>query len=110
TWRAPRRAGRGPCTPWRARTRRTDRSTPRTSSSPGSRAACCSFRLHDADERQVPVPLRPVEAVADDEAILDGEAEVVDRHLDLGARGLVEQGAHLEARRVARVEELEQVR
>ena len=54
--------------------------------------------------------LGPVEAVADDEAILDGEAEVVDRHLDLGARRLVEERADLDARRMARAEELEQVR
>src|SRR6185437_15676021 len=107
-WRRLRRGGRGPCTPSRGRTRRTDPSSPRTSSSPGRRGAC-SFRLHDPDEGEVPVTLGPVEAVADHEAILDGEAEVVDGDLDLGARRFVEQGADLEARRVAGVEELEEV-
>ena len=37
--------------------------------------------LDDPDVGQVAVPLGEVESVADDEAILDGEAEVVDVHL-----------------------------
>src|SRR5690554_7636135 len=57
-----------------------------------------ALSLHDAlpifpsaglagDERQVPVLVVDVEAVAVDEGVVDREAEVVDGHLDLPARG-----------------------
>ena len=56
-------------------------------------ASCSAFHApgHVADERQVPVLLRDVEAVADDELVRDREAEVVDLDLALGALRLVEQ-------------------
>src|SRR6185437_12695043 len=39
----------------------------------------------DADVRQIPVLLSVVEAVADDKVIVDGEADVFDRHVDAPA-------------------------
>ena len=52
---------------------------------------------------QVPVPLGEVEPVADDEAVLDGEAEVVDLHLDPRPRRLVQERADLARSRAPRV-------
>ena len=71
----------------------------------GERAGQGRFRvsraLDDADVRQVAVPLREVEPVADDEAVLDGEAEVVDVDLDL-ARAPACGGASTPSRSRAR--------
>ena len=48
--------------------------------------------LEDADVRQVAVLLGVVEAVADDELVFDGEADVVDLDVDLAARRLAQAG------------------
>ncbi len=61
------------------------------------------------DEGEVAVAFGPVQPVADDEAIFDGEAEVVDGYLDLGARWFVEESADLDARRAPGTEQLEEV-
>ena len=50
------------------------------------------------------MPFRVVEAVADDEAIRDLEADVAHRNLDLAARRLRQEGADLERRGAARGE------
>ena len=44
------------------------------------RVRAVAFRPEDPDERQVAVALREVQAVADDEAIGDPEANIVDAH------------------------------
>ena len=59
---------------------------------------CRCSCLHDADERQVAILLRDVEAVAHDELVRDREAQVVDLDLALGALRLVEQRAQGDAR------------
>src|SRR4051794_5265077 len=62
-----------------------------------------------ADVRQVPVPLGEVEAVADHEAVRDLEADVADGHVDLAPVRLGEEGADLEARRLAGLEVSHQI-
>src|SRR3990170_3083177 len=65
-------------------------------SAPG-RARGDSTRVHlgpeHPDEREVAVALPVVEAVSDDEAVRDGEAEVIDRDLHQPAGRLVEERA-----------------
>src|SRR5699024_10604779 len=50
-------------------------------------------RFHHADVRQVPVSLGVVEAVTNDEDVIDGEPEVVDLHVAQLSSGLVQQRA-----------------
>ncbi len=63
-----------------------------------------------ADERQVPVTLGHIQPVPDHELVLDREAQIVDLHADAGSRGLVQERADLDGARVARLEEIHQVR
>src|SRR5262249_60450897 len=65
--------------------------------------------LEDADERQVAVALRVIEAVADDELIGDREAEIIDRHVLQAPLGLVEERADLDALRLPRLQIVEEV-
>ena len=59
-------------------------------------AVCDPWLLfQDRDVRQVAVLLRVIEPVADDEVILDGEADVIDLHVHLAARRLAEQAGRL---------------
>ena len=44
--------------------------------------------VEGADERQVTVPLRVVEAITDDELVGNVEADIPDRHVDLDRVGL----------------------
>ena len=53
--------------------------------------------LDDADVRQVAVLLGVVEPVADDELVLDREADVLDLHVDLAARRLAQQAGRPQA-------------
>src|SRR6266478_5377404 len=55
----------------------------------------------DGDMRQVSVLFRVVEAVADDEAIFDCEADVFDLHVDLAPRRLAEEARRAKRFRVA---------
>src|SRR5215217_3405232 len=64
----------------------------------------------NGDVRQVPVPLRKIEAVADHVPVRDLEPDVPDGHLDLAAAVLHEQRADLQRRGVAGAEVPEQVR
>ena len=57
---------------------------------------------------QVAVALGVVEAVADDELVRDVEADVADRHVDLGGLGLAQQRADLDRGRAARPEVAQQ--
>jgi hypothetical protein len=61
------------------------------------------------DVRKVAVTLVVVEAVADREPIVDLEADVPRRQLDLAAIGLRQQGADLECRRPAGAEAAQKV-
>src|SRR4051794_7493617 len=63
----------------------------------------------DAHEREVPVALRHVEAVSDDERRWDPEADVLQVELDLLHALPHEQRAHLEARRAAGLQVAAQV-
>src|ERR1043166_9397616 len=56
--------------------------------------------------RKIPVLLSVVEAVADDEVILDREADVLDGHVDLPARRLAQQTRRAQRFRIARAENL----
>src|SRR6187399_309291 len=60
--------------------------------------------------RQIPVALAEVEPVADHELVGNLEARVADVDVDLAPRGLGQQGADLERRRVARLQVPDQVR
>ena len=51
-----------------------------------------------------------VEAVADDELVVDLETDVLDRHVDLAAAGFAQQARGLEALGVACAKNFEQVR
>src|SRR5687768_13736602 len=53
-------------------------------------------RVEDRDVREVPVALGEVEAVPDDEAIGDLEADVAHGHVDLAPLRLRQQRHHLE--------------
>src|SRR5579875_4027459 len=81
----------------------------------GASAAALAERLalllagERSDERQVAMALGVVEAVADDEAVGDLEADVARGQVDLATLGLGEQRAHLERARVARAEVAQQV-
>src|SRR6478609_5622564 len=61
-------------------------------------------RGEGADDPQVAVLLRVVEAVADDELVGDVEADVLHVHLHLGRLRLAQQGADLHRGRVAGLE------
>src|SRR6516225_1853139 len=78
---------------------------PRPSSGPESRRFTFteSSLLEDADERKVPIFLAEVHSVTDHEFVADPPARVVDRHLNLTTRNLVEQRGHFDARRAARL-------
>lgn len=54
------------------------------------------MRGERADERKVPVLLRVVEAVADDELVGNVEADPLDVDRDLGRLGLPQEGADLQ--------------
>src|SRR5579862_4409061 len=69
-----------------------------------------SAPLDHADERQIPVALGEVEPVADDEAVLDREPEVVDLHRHARPGGLVEERADPDAPRLPRAKQVHQVR
>src|SRR5262245_59842387 len=62
------------------------------------------------DVRQVAVALVPVEAVADDEEVGDGEADVVEREVGRALTRLGEQRAHPERGGVTRLEVAQQIR
>jgi hypothetical protein len=64
---------------------------------------------HEADVGQVAVALGVVHAVADDEEVGDGEADVVGLDVLDAARGLVEQGGDAQGFGVVLKEELAQV-
>src|SRR5262245_7802447 len=66
--------------------------------------------VEHADVRQIAVSLGEIEAVADHEAVRDLEADVAHVHLDLAALGLRHERAHLQARRLARLEVPHEVR
>src|SRR5262249_47497688 len=104
-WRSFRSDASQSTAPKRARTT-SQRTTPR--SPPPDLTPSSAMLLH-ADERDVAVLLRGVETVADDEAVLDLEAEVVDGDLRPRAGRLVEQRAELDRRGVAGGEVVEQV-
>src|SRR3954453_1579499 len=53
--------------------------------------------VENADVREIPVPLGEVEPVPDHEAVLDLEARVAHRHVDLAPLGLRQERADLEA-------------
>ena len=102
--RPPRRCSRQLCLA--AHCRATDRTRappqPPSATRPGrdvparrlSNARAPTIQPRLADERQLPIPLGIVDAVADHEHVGDGEADEVDlAPLDLAARRLVEQGA-----------------
>ena len=67
------------------------------------------YCVEDRDVRQVAVLLGVVEAVADDEAILDREADVLDLHVDLAARRLAEQARRAQRLRAAGAQDVLQV-
>src|SRR5579863_6182204 len=73
-------------------------------------AAANTTLLDHPHVRQVPVAVVQVEAVADDEAVLDGETKVVDRHGHARAGRLVQERAYPHARRASRAQEVDQVR
>src|SRR5207302_8117999 len=62
------------------------------------------------DPVEVAVALGEVEAVAEDELVLDGKADEPDRSGHDATGGLVQQGAHLERTRAAALELAEDVR
>ena len=68
-----------------------------------------SSSLRTRHVRQVPVPLAEIEAVADHEAVRDLEAHVAHGHVDLAPLRLRQKRAHLEARRLARLEIAHQI-
>jgi len=80
-------------------------------------ATCELFRVFvaptpssdDGDVRQVAVLLRVVEAVADDEAIRDGEADIFHLDVDLPARRLAEKACRAQRLRVATAQDILQV-
>src|SRR5205814_752920 len=66
-------------------------------------------RSNDGDVREIAVPLGVVEAVADDEAIFDREADVFDLHVDLAPRRLAEEARGAERLRVAAAQNVLQI-
>src|SRR6185437_16271914 len=70
----------------------------------------CQLVAEYGDVGQVPVPLCQIEAVADDEAVGNLEADITHRNVDLAPGGLGHQRADLERGRLARFEVAHQVR
>src|SRR5436190_2573361 len=66
--------------------------------------------VQHADVGQIAVALAEIEPVADHEPVRDLEADVAHRHVDLAPGRLRHQGAHLEARRLPRLQVAHQVR
>src|SRR5262245_28123291 len=77
---------------------------------PLARYTCFDVFLQDADVRKVPVALREVEPVTDDEPIWDLEADVTDGNVDLPPRRLRQERADLERGGTPRPEVAHQVR
>ena len=65
--------------------------------------------VDDADVREVAILFGVVEAVADDEPILDREADVLDLDVDLAPRGLAEEAGRAQRLRAARPQDVLQV-
>ncbi len=62
---------------------------------------------NDADVRQVAIPLIQIEAVADDEDVVDGEAQVVDGNFDFAGRRFVQKCTELDGSGAAKSEEIQ---
>src|SRR6266536_1706078 len=72
------------------------------------RRSCPSFQY--ADVGQITIGLDAVEPITHHASVLDGEAEIVDRHWCAGAGRLVKERADLDAARQSRAQQLQQVR
>src|SRR5215211_1320325 len=77
---------------------------------PLARYTCFDVLLQDTHVGEVPIPLREVEPVPDDEAIRDLETDVADGNVDLAALRLRQECADLERGGPARPEVAHQVR